>query len=446
MSTFEIKMPKMGESVTEATITKWFVSKGDTVEEDDPVAEIASDKVDTEIPSPVAGSIKKLLFEEDETVEVGETIALVSLEGEEDEADEEEAQEKQEKAEGKSEKQEEDKQEKTTREATVSGDEVNLKNINHYSQRFYSPLVRSIAEKEALSVEELESIEGHGKNERVRKEDILDYLEHRKERKPEKSEKPATKTEKQEKLKSKGAEVKVGENDEVQDMSRLTKITAEHMINSRATSAHVTNVVEADVTELVMWRKKVKDDFQQREGEKLTFMPFFIEATVKALKDFPRLNASVKGNQIVLRKNINMGIAVALPNDDLIVPVIKNADQKNILGLTKDLNHLADAARNNKLDSDEIQGGTFTLTNFGTFRNIIGTPIIHQPQVAILATGSIEKKPSVLETPTGDVMGIRYKMYLSLSYDHRIVNGAMGGQFLRRVADYLEKFDVNRSV
>ena len=434
MSKFEILMPKLGESIQEGTITKWFVKEGDKVAEDDMLFEVATDKVDSEIPSPVDGIISEILFAEDSVVAVGTVIALINTgEGEEDK----------------------DMEEKGSGGADgLSGDNNDETASNDYpdnskktdnkkqSDRFYSPLVMTIAKEENISFEELEKIEGTGSNGRVRKNDILEYLEKRKNRKQEDTEKISKAAEQLDKRPS----VIIGEGDEVIEMDRVRKMIAEHMVMSKKVSPHVTTIVEADVTDLVFWRNKNKDLFQKKYGEKITFMPFFIEAAAAALAEFPLVNSSVDNDKIILRKNINIGIAVAKNDGNLIVPVIKNAEQKNLVGLTKELNRLADAARSNKLNPDEIQGGTFTITNFGTFRNLMGTPIINQPQVAILATGSIEKKPAVLGLPTGDAIVIRHKMFLSLSYDHRVVDGALGGEFLRKIADNLEKFDINRSI
>lgn len=445
MSTFEIMMPKMGESVEEATITKWFVKEGDKVEEDDPILEIATDKVDSEIPSPVAGTIKEVKFEVDDVVAVGTPVAVVLLEGEEDEdAGEESEKEEQEETKAEtSEKQGDNKQEGATEKPSSAEEQE--------SDRFYSPLVRSIAKQEGISFKELDNIEGSGRDGRVTKEDLLAYLESGSQKTADESA-PKKETAKEEKSAAAPAKtvqapkVTAGAGDEIKEMDRLRKLIAENMVMSKQVSPHVTSVVEADVTNLVLWRNKVKDQFQKKYGEKLTFMPMFAEAVAKALRDFPGVNASVDGHNIILRKNVNIGMAVALPSGNLIVPVVKQADQKNVVGLASELNRLADAARNNKLSGDDIQGGTFTITNFGSFKNTIGTPIINQPQVAILATGTIEKKPAVVETPTGDVIAIRHKMFLSLSYDHRVVDGALGGMFLRRIADYLEEADIDREV
>jgi 2-oxoglutarate dehydrogenase E2 component (dihydrolipoamide succinyltransferase) len=434
-------MPKLGESIQEGTITKWFVKEGDKVEEDDMLFEVATDKVDSEIPSPVDGVVVKILFPEDSLVPVGEVLAIVDLDGEgEDDSDF---------APGTPEK--EIAKEATGEKTGSSSDESGQKNVRELSNRFYSPLVRTIAKEENISLEELETIEGSGANGRVQKKDILDYLENRGKGKGKATTTAKPETKAAESIVTEMKEpapmpVSAGANDQIVEMDRVRKLIADHMVMSKRVSPHVTSVVEADVTGLVFWRNKHKDEFQKKYGEKITFMPIFTEAVASALAEFPLVNSSVDGDKIIIKKDINIGIAVAKPDGNLIVPVIKNSEQKNLLGLTKELNRLADAARKNKLSLEEIQGGTFTITNFGTFRNLIGTPIINQPQVAILATGSIEKKPAVLETPTGDAIVIRHKMFLSLSYDHRIIDGALGGAFLRKIADNLEQFDINRSI
>src|SRR5690554_6340649 len=436
MSTFDILMPKMGESVEEATITKWFVKVGDTVEEDQVLLEIATDKVDSEIPSPVAGVIKEIKFETDALVPVGEVVAVIAMDGEDagDESAEAEAKPAEERKAPAAEPAE-------PAAAAPADSSADFKD----SDRFYSPLVKSIAKEEQISVAELDGIKGSGKDGRVTKEDVLDYLKNRGSQ-PAAKAAPAAKAEAPkaaEKPAFTAPEVKAGANDDIVEMDRMRKLIADNMLMSKQVSPHVTSIVEADVTNLVLWRNKQKDAFLKKYGEKLTFMPIFTQAVAKALRDYPGVNASVSGNNIIYRKNVNVGIAVALPSGNLIVPVIKQADQKNVVGLASDINRLADQARNNKLSPDDIQGGTFTITNFGSFKNAIGTPIINQPQVAILATGTIEKKPAVLETEAGDVIAIRHKMFLSLSYDHRIVDGALGGFFLRKVADYLEEWDIN---
>jgi 2-oxoglutarate dehydrogenase E2 component (dihydrolipoamide succinyltransferase) len=452
MSTFEIKMPKMGESVEEATITKWFVKVGDKVEEDDPILEIATDKVDSEIPSPVAGTVKEIKFDTDEVVAVGTPVAIIDLEGEgDDEGEDTENQEevKSDKQQG-TKKSTPEKEPKSVEEPAAK--EENKSEDKQQSDRFYSPLVKSIAREEGISFKELDTINGSGKDGRVTKDDILKYLETRGSEKTPSTEPAESVSSGQKPQQQKSPQpiqapkVSAGEGDEIVEMDRLRKLIADNMVMSKQVSPHVTSVVEADVTNLVIWRNKMKEKFQEKYGEKLTFMPMFTEAVAKALRDFPGVNVSVDGYNIIKRKNVNIGIAVALPSGNLIVPVVKQADQKNLAGLSTDINRLANAARNNKLSNDDIQGGTFTITNFGSFRNTIGTPIINQPQVAILATGTIEKKPAIVETPTGDVIAIRHKMFLSLSYDHRVVDGALGGMFLRKIADYLENADIDRDI
>jgi 2-oxoglutarate dehydrogenase E2 component (dihydrolipoamide succinyltransferase) len=431
MSEFKVFMPKMGESVQEATITKWFVKEGDKIEEDDLLFEIATEKVDSEIPSPVDGVISKILFDVEAVVPVGEIVAFIKTEDDDngeiavvDQAETEEV-----------------KQSESTSAATES------KSSFKETTRFYSPLVRSIAKEENITIDELETITGSGSNGRVQKTDILTYITSRD--KTGKAVSPVkSSTEKNTPTPSSPPKVSIsiGANDQIIEMDRVRKIIAEHMVNSVRVAPHVTSVVEADVTNLVLWRKGAKDEFQKKYGEKLTYMPVFIEAVAAALREYPMVNSSVDGDRIILRSKVNIGIAVAKPDGNLIVPVINEADQKNLVGLTSTMNDLANRARINKLSPDEISGGTFSITNFGSFRNIIGTPIINQPQVAILATGSIEKKPAVMETPTGDAIVVRHKMFLSLSYDHRVVDGALGGAFLRRIADLLEEFDVNRKI
>ena len=434
MADFNLVMPKLGESVQEATITKWLVKPGDMVQEDDSLLEIATDKVDSDIPSPVAGKVLKVLFPENSLVPVGEVIAVINTEGtgtvEETPAA----------AVAKPEsKKPTDDILPVEKDASSVAAEVEA-GKGESSGRFYSPLVRSIARKENISESELNSIPGNGTDGRVRKTDVLKYLEKR-------TQQPASvKQEQAKRSEPSKVNITIQPGDQIVEMDRMRKLIADHMVMSKHTSPHVTNFVEADVTNLVLWREKIKDDFLKREKIKLTFMPAFVEATAKALKEFPGVNASVDGDRIILRKNVNIGFAVALKSGNLIVPVVRNADQKSMLGIAIELNRLAEASRNNNLSPDDIQGGTFTISNFGTFRNITGTPIINQPQVAILATGNIEKKPAVLETPTGDVIAIRHKMILSLSYDHRAVDGALGGMFLRRIADLLEEYEINRII
>ena len=438
MGKFELVMPKMGESIIEATITRWLKEVGEQVEEDDPIVEIATDKVDSEIPSPVDGVIKERLFEEGDVVEIGKVIAIIQTEGEED-------------VEAPTPAEKEDVKETVqadSKPGPKAGEQEQPFDTDYgKSDRFYSPLVKNISRTENISRQELDAIKGSGKDGRVTKRDVLDFLDKREKGK---SAKPtATK----EKAASATAPPRVeqpavttSEGDEVIEMDRMRKMIADHMVMSKQVSPHVTSFIDVDVTSIVNWRNKVKADFQKREGEKITFTPIFIEAAAKVLKEYPRVNASVDGTKIIHRKKVNIGMAAALPNGNLIVPVLKDVDKKNLLGITKDVNDLAVRARENKLQPDEIQGGTFTLTNFGSFDSLTGTPIISQPQVAILGVGAIRKKPVVIETTEGDVIGIRHIMILSLAYDHRVVDGALGGMYLRRLKEVLENFDVNQSI
>ncbi len=443
MAKFEIVMPKMGESVIEATITKWLKVEGDRLEEDDPIVEIATDKVDSEIPSPVEGKIVKTLFEEGDVVAVGTVIAIVEMDDDEDEEPETAtvSEEKVEKTEPKAEK---------TQEAVTEPEKVAEAPADfNASERFYSPLVKSIAKAENISLAELEGIEGSGMDGRVTKADVLAYLESKGKQAPAKAaatKAEAPKTEAPKVAKIDAPKVVAGTGDQVVEMDRMRRLIADHMVMSKQVSPHVTSFIDVDVTNIVNWRNKVKDSFQKREGQKITFTPIFFEAAAQALKEFPQVNASVDGYNIILRKNINIGMATALPNGNLIVPVIKNADEKNLLGITKAVNDLATRARANKLEPDDIQGGTFTITNFGSFDSLTGTPIINQPQVAILAVGAIRKQPAVIETEFGDVIAIRHIMILSLAYDHRVVDGALGGMYLKKMKELLENFDVNREV
>ncbi|MCB0396059.1 MAG: 2-oxo acid dehydrogenase subunit E2 [Flavobacteriales bacterium] len=447
----EVLMPKMGESVAEATITKWLKEEGETVELDEPLLEIATDKVDSEIPSPYEGVLSKKLYKEGDVVQVGKPIAMIG-------SDSAVAQPSPAAPAAPSQP-----EPQAPRPAIVSHAPSEVAVAEYPVQtksgdRFYSPLVRNIARMEGISLDELDNIAGTGNNGRLTKKDLLAYISTRSRNTSAngmataKTEAPAPEApvaspEKQEAPAPVSAPAaSVSGQDEVIEMDRMRKLIAEHMVMSKHTSPHVTSCVEADVTNLVLWRDKVKNAFEKREGEKLTFTPLFIEAIVKAIKDFPMINVSVDGSKIILKKNINIGMAAALPSGNLIVPVLRNADRMNLLGLTKTVNDLANRARNNKLQPDEIQGGTYTVTNVGTFGNVFGTPIINQPQVAIMATGIIKKKPVVIETPAGDTIGIRHMMFLSHSYDHRVVDGALGGKFVRRVADYLEQFDVNRDI
>lgn len=453
MANFKIVMPKLGESIIEATITKWLKSPGDTIEEDDPIVEIATDKVDSEIPSPVEGTLKEILFEEGDVVEVGKVIAIVETEGEAT-VEEEDTGSGEEKDTGSTEEpapepetdssQEPEKEKAAPEKKKEEAAPAAKKEVSAEATRFYSPLVKNIAKTEDVSMSELESIEGSGKDGRVTKKDILDYLKN----KPASSdEKPAAEpSAKAAKDAPKATPVVSEAGDEIVEMDRMRKLIADHMVMSKQVSPHVTSFIEVDMTNVVNWRNKFKDMVMKREAEKLTFTPIIIEAVSQAIKEYPRVNASVDGTKMIIRKKINIGMATALPDGNLIVPVIKNADQKNLLGLAKDVNDLANRARNNKLLPDEIQGGTFTTTNFGSFASITGTPIINQPQVAILGIGAIRKKPVVIETPQGDMIGIRHMMILSLTYDHRIVDGALGGMYLKRLAELLENFDTSRNI
>ncbi len=434
MAKFELKLPKMGESVAEATLTSWLKEVGDRIEADEAVLEIATDKVDSEVPSEVTGILIEKLFQIDDVVQVGQTIAIIETEA-------------------KGETQTETAAELSVPES-VSEVEKQIQSVTQAPQqientedRFYSPLVKNIASAEGISQEELGNISGSGKEGRVTKADILQYLENRSQPSAKTAVPEIQKTSQPSDAPTKTkAPVSVSGGDEIIEMSRMGKLIAHHMVESVQTSAHVQSFVECDVTNIWNWRNKVKNAFAQREGENLTFTPIFMEAVAKALKDFPMMNISVDGDKIIKRKNINLGMAAALADGNLIVPVIKNADQLNLVGMSKAVNDLATRARTGKLKPDDTQGGTYTVTNVGNFGSIMGTPIINQPQVGILALGAIRKVPAVIETPEGDFIGIRYRMFLSHSYDHRVVNGALGGQFVKRVADYLEAWDINREV
>lgn len=446
MAEIEIRLPKMGESVTEATITNWLKNIGDTVNLDEPLVEVATDKVDNELPSEASGVLIKRLFEKDQVAQVGDVIAVIATEGEATSPA----------PEIKIEEKKADVVSVSDTSPVSDGDSKLI--LNSSSDRFYSPLVRSIASKEGISSAELDAISGSGKDGRVTKNDIISYLSNRNQNGSAKpalvevlsnsatSNSPIVTSGNSVTSNIKAPTVVSSPGDEIIEMDRMRKLIAEHMVMSKHVSPHVTSYVEADVTNIVHWRNRVKDSYKKREGQNLTFTPIFIEAIVKAIKDFPMINVSVSGTNIIKRKDINIGMATALPSGNLIVPVIKNADQLNLNGLTKQVNILANNARDNKLKPEDIQGGTYTVTNVGTFGNVMGTPIINQPQVAILALGAIRKVPAVIETPEGDFIGIRQKMFLSHSYDHRVVDGALGGQFVRRVADYLEQFDVNKEI
>lgn len=448
MAQTEILLPKMGESVAEATIIKWLVEEGQQVEADEPIVEIATDKVDSEVPAPEDGVLIKKLVNEGDVVAVGQPIAIFGQAGDSAPASAPAAPAAKEAVAAATSSPAAEVLE------AVAAPLSNGSSVGKTgpSGRFYSPLVRSIAKEEGIAMSELEAVNGTGSEGRVTKKDILSYVENRGNAPvaipaPAPVAQPAPAASVAEAPKPKPAsKVVVGPNDEIVEMDRMRKLIADHMVNSVQTAPHVTSFVEADVTNIVNWRNKMKNEFEKREGEKLTFTPIFIEAVAKAIKDFPGVNASVDGDRIILRKDINVGMAAALPSGNLIVPVIRNADRYNMVGLAKAVNDLANKARLNKLAPDEIQGGTYTVSNVGTFGNVMGTPIINQPQVAILALGAIRKKPAVIETPDGDMLAVRHMMFLSHSYDHRVVDGMLGGSFVRRVADYLEQFDVNRAL
>ncbi len=435
MADYKLILPAMGEGVMEATVINWLKNIGDTIQEDESVVEIATDKVDSDVPSPVAGKLKEILINVDGIAKIGEAIAILEVDGEVSSTEETVSAP----VETISETQPE--------QSVVTELEKPLKTSGSVdtssSDKFYSPLVKSIAQQEGISVVELDGISGSGKEGRVTKEDILKFVEDKKSGKvsaPAVSQTPVAEPKQQ------VVSVSISGNDEIIEMDRMRKIIAQNMVQAKQIAPHVTSFIEADVTNIVLWRNKYKDEFQKKNGEKITFMPIFIEAIAKAIKDFPMINVSVNGDQIIKKKNINIGMAAALPSGNLIVPVIKNADQLSLSGLAAKVNDLANRARQNKLKPDEIQGGTYTITNIGSFGNTLGTPIIPQPQVAILAVGAIIKKPAVVETPQGDVIAIRHKMYLSHAYDHRVVDGALGGMFVQRVAQYLEGFDLNTPV
>jgi len=440
MAEYKLIMPKMGESIAEATIISWLKNEGDAIDVDEAVLEIATDKVDSEVPSMEAGTLIKRLYNEGDVVKVGEAIAIINTSGDSNQPDISE--EEPAPAIQTIEKAIEVVKEIVTTEAIIK---------NGTNNKFYSPLVMNIAKTEGISAAQLETIPGTGQDGRVTKKDILSFIESGQSRTsaPQNHPEPSTAqspTVSKTNTSSTSKDISLHPGDELIEMDRMRKLIADHMVMSKHTSPHVTSFVEADVTNLVNWRNKIKSDFKAREGENFTFTPIFIEAIVKAIKDFPMINVSVNGDQIIKRKNINIGMAAALPSGNLIVPVIKNADFMNLTGLAKTVNDLANRARSNKLSPDEIQDGTYTVTNVGTFGNVLGTPIINQPQVAIMAMGAIVKKPAVIETEHGDLIGIRHKMFLSHSYDHRVVDGALGGMFVRRVADYLEQWDENREV
>jgi 2-oxoglutarate dehydrogenase E2 component (dihydrolipoamide succinyltransferase) len=496
MAKYQLLLPKMGESVAEATIIKWNKKPGDYIEADEVVMEIATDKVDSEVPSPVSGKLVEQLCKEDEVVQVGSVIAVIET----DEADSGNAPQADLEAipEIKSEAAPQRVTDKVPQFAAHQSAEIeepephpttDIPGIDQlvqeefnpesgvtYENRFYSPLVKNIANQEGITNNQLDQIPGTGAEGRLTKDDLLDYIQKRgskaavpQQEQSKTAQQPASapvvaqepayiapqakqQTQQEEtaakepKASSQPAATSLSGSHEVIEMDRMRKLIAEHMVYSKHTSPHVTSFVEADVTELVNWRERVKNSFENREGEKITFTPIFIEAVVKAIKDFPMINVSVNGTQIIKKKDINISMATALPSGNLIVPVIKKADELSLIGLTKAVNDLANRARGNKLQPDDVRDGTFTITNVGSFGNVMGTPIINQPQAAILAVGAIKKKPAVIETPKGDAIAIRHMMFLSLSYDHRVVDGALGGQFISRVAHYLENWDVNRNL
>lgn len=489
MAKYQLLLPKMGESVAEATVIKWTKNPGDHIEADEAVMEIATDKVDSEVPSPVTGKLIEQLFQENDVVQVGSVIAIIEVDGPDNGATEAAPAE----PEAKQTEEAVAPAQNTTDESPVKEQEIpgmsqlpaqeakqTEPSAQKFENRFYSPLVKNIAVQEGIANDELDTIPGTGADGRLTKDDLLAYIQKRGSRV---ASSPAPDTSKQKTPPAPQPEVlkyaaplpaaqpqvpkpqvapsqpqtppaapspkpatSVSGGDEIIEMDRMRKLIAEHMVMSKHTSPHVTSFVEADVTNLVQWRDKVKSQFEKREGEKITFTPIFIEAVVKAIKELPMINVQVNGTQIIKKKDINISMATALPSGNLIVPVIKKADQLSLIGITKSVNDLANRARNGKLAPDDVKDGTFTITNVGSFGNVMGTPIINQPQVAILAVGAIKKKPAVVETPQGDAIAIRHMMFLSLSYDHRVVDGALGGMFVKKVADYLENWDVNRNI
>ena len=434
-------MPKMGESVSEATIISVSKKIGDIIELDETIVEIATDKVDSEVPSTHEGKLIKMLFSADDVVKVGEPFAIIETKEEDKGENKSSLETPASTAESAAKMIQE-----TTKEAIKENNSTFPKNTVN---RFYSPLVRSMAAEENIKIEELEIIPGTGKNGRVTKSDMLSYIKNREE-KAETTSKVRQETQSIENKKVSATQntttIPNTGDTEVVEMDRMRKLISAHMTMSKQTSAHITSFVEADMTNIVNWRNSIKSDFKKREGQNITFTPIIIEAMAKAVKDFPMINVSVDGTNIHIHKNVNIGMATALPDGNLIVPVIKECQNKNLIGVTKSVNDLSTRARGGQLMPDDIQGGTITMTNVGTFGNLMGTPIINQPQVAIMACGIIKKKPVVLETEYGDVIAVRHMMFLSLSYDHRVVDGALGGQFVRKVADYLEQFDVNMTI
>jgi 2-oxoglutarate dehydrogenase E2 component (dihydrolipoamide succinyltransferase) len=431
MASVEMLMPKMGESITEGTVLTWLKKEGDVIEQDESVLEVATDKVDTEVPTIHGGVLKKILVKEGDVVAVGAPIAIIETSGEVSEAAVAPIQ-------SSNQKEEILEAAPALTNSIIENSEVQNNSVE--DDRFYSPLVQSIAKAEHISKSELAKIPGTGKEGRVTKQDMLSYLDKRSKNV---AEPVAVATPS---ISAPKVQISISASDEIIEMDRMRKMIAQRMVESKRISAHVTSFVEADMTNIVLWRNKNKDAYKAKYGEGITFTPFFIEAVAKAIQDFPMINISVDGDRIIRKKDINVGMAVALPSGNLIVPVIRNADQLNLVGISKKVNDLANRARINKLSPDDLAGGTYTVSNVGSFGNIMGTPIIPQPQVAIMAVGAIVKKPAVVETPTGDVIAIRHKMFLSHSYDHRVVDGSLGGMFVRKVADYLEAFDINLSL
>ncbi len=427
MANFELVMPKLGESIIEATIVRWHKKEGDQVVEDESIADLATDKVDSEIPSPVEGIVTKLFYKEGDVVPVGKIIAIINMGG----AD----------AVVPAVSQSNPAPEATEVKAEAVSAPAAIQHVEPAieSNRFYSPLVRSIAKQENIPFGELENVAGTGKDNRLTKQDLLTYIQNR-------GVKPSVQPVVAERPKVQAPAVTSSTGDIIIEMDRMRRLIADHMVMSKQVSPHVTSFIEVDVTNMVRWREKIKDNFTKREGQKITYTPLFVEATARALREFPNVNASIDGYKIIQRKAINIGMAAALPDGNLIVPVIKNADQKNLLGIVKDVNDLADRSRKNKLNPDDIAGGTFTITNFGSFDSLTGVPVINQPQVAILGIGTIKKRPWVLETADGDVIAIRHICMLSLSYDHRLVDGALAGQFIKHIQQILEGFDVNMAI
>ncbi|WP_333662794.1 dihydrolipoamide acetyltransferase family protein [Chishuiella changwenlii] len=433
MSDYKLILPSMGEGVMEATVTNWLKNIGDKITEDESVVEIATDKVDSDVPTPVSGVLKEILIPVDGIAKVGEPIAIVSIDGV---VEEEETTKT-------------DKEEVIVAAQTIEKDVETIKSettVVSTDDKFYSPLVKSIAKEEGISQNELDQIVGSGKEGRVTKDDILNFVKNKGTQTAASTTAVKQPVDVSKTSPAPATPIIVNDGDEIIEMDRMRKLIAQNMLQAKQTAPHVTSFVEVDMTNIVLWRDKNKNEFAKKYGEKITFMPIFIEAVTKAIQDFPMINVSVDGDKIIKKKNINVGMAAALPSGNLIVPVIKNANQYNLAGLAKQVNDLASRSRANKLKPDEIQGGTYTITNIGTFGNILGTPIIPQPQVAILAVGAIVKKPAVIETPQGDMIAIRHKMYLSHAYDHRVVDGALGGMFVKRVAEYLEGFDMNTPI